>query len=77
LASVASGASTFDVLEIEDALAELEREHPDHATVVKLRYFVGMTISECADALAVATPTIERRWRYARAWLAQRLGEAP
>jgi RNA polymerase sigma factor (sigma-70 family) len=63
------------MLEIEDALAKLEAEHPDHATVVKLRYFIGMTISECADALGVATPTVERRWRYARAWLAQLLNE--
>jgi len=34
-----------------------------------------MTIAECADALGVATSTVERRWRYARAWLAQELSE--
>jgi DNA-directed RNA polymerase specialized sigma24 family protein len=75
LASIPSQASPVDVLEIADALSELELEHPEHATVVKLRYFVGMTIAECSDALGLATPTIERRWRYARAWLAQRLNE--
>ena len=75
VASLPAPTLPFDVLEIAEALAELEREHPEHATVVKLRYFVGMTISECADALGVATPNIERRWRYARAWLAQHLNE--
>jgi RNA polymerase sigma factor (TIGR02999 family) len=72
---VPADAPPFDILEIEDALARLEAEHPEHATVVKLRYFAGMTIWQCAEALGVATPTIERRWRYARAWLAQRLNE--
>lgn len=75
VSSLPSKAAPFDMLEIAEVLAELETEHPEHATVVKLRYFVGMTIAECADALGVATPTIERRWRYARAWLAQRLDE--
>jgi RNA polymerase sigma factor (TIGR02999 family) len=77
IAGVPSPTPAFDMLEIADVLADLELEHPEHATVVKLRYFVGMTIAECADALGVATPTVERRWRYARAWLAQRLHEGP
>jgi DNA-directed RNA polymerase specialized sigma24 family protein len=77
IASVPAPTPAFDLLEIADALTDLESEHPEHATVVKLRYFVGMTIAECADALGVATPTIERRWRYARAWLAKRLHEGP
>jgi RNA polymerase sigma factor (TIGR02999 family) len=75
IASIPSPAPSFDMLEIADALTDLEAELPEHATVVKLRYFVGMTIAECAEALGVATPTVERRWRYARAWLAQRLHE--
>jgi RNA polymerase sigma factor (TIGR02999 family) len=75
VASLPSTTPSFEMLEIADALTELEKEHPEHATVVKLRYFVGMTIAECADALGIATPTVERRWRYARAWLAQRLHE--
>lgn len=72
-----SPAASFEVLALTDALTALEAEHPEHANLVKLRYFVGLTIAECADVLAVATPTIERRWRYARAWLAQRLSEHP
>lgn len=76
LASLSAPAPPFDVLEIADALTDLEAEYPDHAMLVKLRYFLGMTIAECANALGVATPTIERRWRYARAWLAQRLKQS-
>jgi len=37
--------------------------------VVKLRYFVGMTIPEIADALGMAPRTADRHWAFARAWL--------
>lgn len=74
-AGLVSAGPTTDMLDVAEAVAELEAQFAEHATVVKLRYFVGMTIAECADALGVARPTIERRWRYARAWLAQRLKE--
>ena len=49
-----------DVLTAEDALA---------AQVVKLRYFVGMTNDEIADALQIAPRSVDRHWAYARAWL--------
>jgi RNA polymerase sigma-70 factor (ECF subfamily) len=39
-----------------------------------LRYFGGMTVPEVAEALGVATVTVERDWRLARAWLAGELG---
>jgi DNA-directed RNA polymerase specialized sigma24 family protein len=39
------------------------------ADLVKLRYFVGMTIAEAASALGVSDATANRDWAYARAWL--------
>ena len=39
------------------------------AELVKLRYFVGMTIPEAADILGISEPTAKRHWAYARAWL--------
>ena len=41
------------------------------AEVVKLRYFVGMTIPEIGDALGLAPRTADRHWAFARAWLKQ------
>lgn len=52
--------------EILDRFAEVE---PRKAEVVKLRYFVGMTIEETAEALGISTPTAKRDWVFARAWL--------
>jgi len=37
--------------------------------LVKLRYFVGLTIDEAAQMLGISAPTAKRWWAYARAWL--------
>jgi RNA polymerase sigma factor (TIGR02999 family) len=63
-----------DVLAIDTALSGLEVEHPRRARVVTMRYFAGMTVEEIADALDVTPRTVEREWRFARAWLHQKLG---
>jgi RNA polymerase sigma factor (TIGR02999 family) len=54
---------------LSEALDQLAVEHPQHAELVKLRYFVGMTIDEAAEVLGVSPPTAKRRWTFARAWL--------
>jgi DNA-directed RNA polymerase specialized sigma24 family protein len=45
------------------------RQDKAKADLVKLRYFVGMTIPEIADVLQLAPRTIDRHWSFARAWL--------
>jgi RNA polymerase sigma factor (TIGR02999 family) len=57
--------------EILDRFAQIE---PRKAEVVKLRYFVGMTIEETAEALGISIPTAKRDWTFARAWLFRELG---
>lgn len=54
---------------MDEALAGLEREDPGKAEVVKLRYFVGMTNRETAEALGISEATVERHWSFAKAWL--------
>jgi RNA polymerase sigma factor (TIGR02999 family) len=58
-----------ELLEINDALDVLAAKDERKATLVKLRYFAGMTIPESAAALGVSTTTAENDWAYARAWL--------
>lgn len=62
----------LSINELLDRFAEIE---PRKAEVVKLRYFVGMTIEETAEALGVSTPTAKRDWTFARAWLFRELGK--
>lgn len=60
-----------DILEIEEALSEFEAVYPEKAQLVKIRFFVGMTMPEAAEALGMSQATAERYWRFARAWIAE------
>lgn len=57
------------MLDVDDALAKFAQGEPRKAELVKLRYFVGMTFEEAAQALDIAVPTAKEWWAYARAWL--------
>lgn len=46
-------------------------DDPDQAELVKLRYFVTMTVEQAADALGSSPASAERRWGFCRAWLSQ------
>jgi predicted DNA-binding protein (UPF0251 family) len=52
-----------------DELLPLVYDELRKAELVKLRYFVGLTIEEAAQALGISAPTAKRDWTYARAWL--------
>ncbi len=64
------------LLAIDDAIAQLERDDPTAAQIVKLRHFTGLTVEEAGRALGIATTTAYRRWNYARAWLHSELLDA-
>lgn len=58
-----------DLLALDEALANLETASPEHARLVKLRYFAGLTIEEAANSLDISVSTAKRQWVYARSWL--------
>jgi RNA polymerase sigma factor (TIGR02999 family) len=66
---IATPADDEELLEVNEALERLATADPAKAELVKLRYFVGMTIEEAAAALGISEPTAKRRWALARAWL--------
>jgi RNA polymerase sigma factor (TIGR02999 family) len=59
----------LDVLALDDALRELESQHPEKARLVKLRFFAGCSLEEAAEYLGISRATAQRNWAYARAWL--------
>jgi RNA polymerase sigma factor (TIGR02999 family) len=67
--AIAASAPTDDLLSLDEALARLEQEAPRQHRVVMLRYFAGLTAEETAEVLGLTTRSVERDWRYARAWL--------
>lgn len=68
---------TIDVLELHDALDELEQVEPSYARIVELRFFAGLTIEEAAETMQIGRNTAVRQWRVARAWLRNHLGAGP
>ena len=57
------------VLLINDALEQLEAEHPERARVVVLKYFGGLTNKEVAEMLTIGERTVDRHWVCAKEWL--------
>lgn len=68
-AAIQLRAPSDEVLAVHEALDELAAEDEMAAEVVKLRYFVGLTVPEIAEALGLAPRTVDRHWAFARAWL--------
>lgn len=68
----------INLVELDDALARLREINERAAAVVEMRFFGGLPMEEIAAALDTSLTTVEREWRYARAWLLAALrGEPP
>ena len=63
-----------DLLALDEAIEQLRAEKPHLAEVVLLRYYTGLSVEETADVIGRSVSSITRDWRFARAWLAGRLG---
>src|SRR5262245_29563688 len=59
----------IDLLAVNEALDTLEQNDPRAATLIKLRFFAGLTIEQAAQALNISTTTAENDWTYTRCWL--------
>jgi RNA polymerase sigma factor (TIGR02999 family) len=75
-AAVPSLEKPDDLVALDEALDRLAAESPRRAQVVELRYFGGLSNEEIGEVLKVSPATVERDWRYARAWLFQELAGA-
>ena len=62
-----------DLIALDEALVQLAARHPEHARVVEMRFFAGLTVDEIAGVLNVTSRTVANKWRFARAWLQQAL----
>lgn len=68
--------SAIDVMDLEGALQDLAALDERQARVVELRFFAGMGVEDVAEVLGISPRTVEADWRFARAWLRDRLGDA-
>lgn len=74
---LAAPADDDQLLAISEALDKLATQHKTEAELVKLRYFVGLTIEEAAEALGISPRTAKYYWTHARAWLYREINQAP
>jgi RNA polymerase sigma factor (TIGR02999 family) len=58
-----------ELIEIHDALTELERHDAQAAALVKLRFFAGLEHQEAAEILGISRRVADRLWLLARTWL--------
>ena len=68
----------LDLIEVEqltEALEKLESLDPRKAEVVKMRVVWGLDITAIANSLDVSRSTVERDWRFAKAWLADEVDQ--
>ena len=66
---LASPDADDQLLAVNDALDKLAAQDPVEAELVKLRYFVGMSVEEAASLLDISPRTARNYWAHARTWL--------
>jgi len=66
---IAAPQTEDELLAVNEALDKLAAENKVQAELVKLRYFVGLTNDQAADALGIAPRSAKYLWTHARAWL--------
>ena len=69
LAAEGIGAAEINLLDLHDALDRLSKTDARKAQIVELKFFGGLTTEEIAETLHISSATVERDWKFARAWL--------
>ena len=68
-AAVFSGERAADLVALDDALTSLAAFDARKSQVVELRFFGGLNIDETAEVMKISTMTVQREWRWAKAYL--------
>lgn len=71
---VAGDAPISDVVALDKLITKLENSDPRAAEVVRFRFFLGMAEPQIAEVLGVTTRTVQRDWKYAKAFMRRELG---
>ena len=73
VAELASEQNSEEIMALEEAISRFEVLEPRAAEIIKLRFFAGLTVEETAEVTGLSVRTVNREWKYARAWLYQAL----
>lgn len=70
---LANSENIDEIVALDDAVRRLEQQEPDAGSVVRLRFYAGLSVDEVAQVLGLSPRTVDRRWKFARAWLFREL----
>lgn len=62
-------ARAAELLAVDEALEKLTAMDARKGRIVELRFFGGLTEEETAEVIGISSPTVQREWRAAKAWL--------
>ena len=68
-------AKAAELLAVHEALEQLTKLDERKGRIVVLRFFGGLSLEEVAEVLSISSPTVQREWRAAKAWLHRILTE--
>ena len=74
VAELAAQQDPDEIMALDEAIRRFEKEQPRAAEVVKLRFFAGLSVDETAQVTGLSVRTVNREWKFARAWLYNELG---
>ena len=69
-------AKAAELLAVHEALEKLTALDARKGHIVELRFFGGLNLDETAEVLNISSPTVQREWRAAKAWLHRLLTES-
>jgi DNA-directed RNA polymerase specialized sigma24 family protein len=69
VAEITTPKNPEELLAVHEALDELEKADLESAELVKLRYFVGLSVEEAAECMGISPRKATFVWAYARRWL--------
>ena len=75
--AVVSRERSIELLALDEALDRLAAFDPRKARIVELRFFGGLNLDETAEVMGISSPTVQREWRSAKAWLHHSLSAPP
>ena len=63
-----------DMICLDEALRQMQEQHPHHKETIELRFFTGLTVAEIAEFQDCSKSKVEKSLKFARAWLKQQIG---
>jgi len=66
----------LDTLALDQALERMAEHYPRCARIVEFRFFGDLEFQEIAEVMELSLTTVEREWRFARAWLQKKMAGA-